>query len=241
MSTEPIRAERDERCMDASRANETRRSMLARAGIAAGTLGLLGLAQPARAATTRFDDTVEVVPPAGAAALKLVCSGNVPYSVVTGGALNLDNTGSTGAGAVLYSNRGADALGRLLMVNQANPGQSPARRADPERRHGAHRLDLPRPRRRCRGPDRRGGRHRLHQRAGHHPRRARSGDRQGHREDHARQAARGRTPTPPPSRSRSRELEPRARASTSATTRTTPRPATSCTSATAARAPTVCG
>ena len=35
--------------------------------------------------------------------------------------MNLDNSPSTGAGAVLYSNRGADALGRLLVVNQANP------------------------------------------------------------------------------------------------------------------------
>jgi hyaluronidase-like protein HylP len=121
VSTEPIRAERDERCMDAPRANETRRAMLARAGIAAGALGLLGLADPAHATITRFDDTVEVVPPAGAAGLKLVCSGSVPYSAVTGGALNLDNSASSGAGAVLYSNRGADALGRLLMVNQANP------------------------------------------------------------------------------------------------------------------------
>jgi hypothetical protein len=121
VSTEPIRAERDERCMDASRSNETRRAMLARAGVGAGTLALLGLAQPARAATTRFDDTVEVVPTAGNAALRLACSGSVPYSAVSGGALNLDNTGSTGAGAVLYSNRGADALGRLLTVNQANP------------------------------------------------------------------------------------------------------------------------
>jgi hypothetical protein len=107
--------------MDASRPDETRRSMLARAGVAAGTLGLLGLAQPAHAATTVFDDTVEVVPPAGAGALRLVCAGNVPHSAVTGGALNLDNSASSGAGVVLYSNRGSDALGRLLMVNQANP------------------------------------------------------------------------------------------------------------------------
>jgi hypothetical protein len=121
VSTEPIRAERDERCMDASRADETRRSMLARAGVGAGTLALLGLARPARAATTTFADTVEVIPPAGTSALRLACSGSVPYSAVTGGALNLDNSGSSGAGAVLYSNRGADALGRLLTVNQANP------------------------------------------------------------------------------------------------------------------------
>jgi Hyaluronidase protein (HylP) len=121
VSTGPIRAERDERCRDAFRSDETRRSMLARAGVAAGALGLLGLPDAAHAATTRFDDTVEVAPPAGATALRLVCSGSVPYSAVTGGALNLDNSGSSGAGAVLYSNRGADALGRLLMVNQAHP------------------------------------------------------------------------------------------------------------------------
>ena len=53
--------------------------------------------------------------------MRVACSGSVPHSAVTGGALNLDNSGSRGAGAVLYSNRGADALGRLLMVNQANP------------------------------------------------------------------------------------------------------------------------
>jgi hypothetical protein len=121
VSTDPIRAQLDERCRDASRADGTRRSMLSRAGVAAGTLALLGLADPARAVATRFDDTVEVVPPAGAAALRLVCTGSVPHATATGGALNLDNSGSTGAGAVLYSNRGADALGRLLVVNQANP------------------------------------------------------------------------------------------------------------------------
>ena len=42
-------------------------------------------------------------------------------STSAGGALNLDNSASTGAGAVLYSNQGADALGRLLVVNQDNP------------------------------------------------------------------------------------------------------------------------
>ncbi len=34
--------------------------------------------------------------------------------------MNLDNSASTGAGAVLYSDRGADAAGRLLIVNQSN-------------------------------------------------------------------------------------------------------------------------
>jgi hypothetical protein len=95
--------------------------MLRRTGGAVGVLALLGLAAPARAATTRFDDLVEIAPPAGAAGLRVVCSGAVPHSPVTGGALNVDNSGSSGAGAVIYSNRGSDALGRLLTVNQANP------------------------------------------------------------------------------------------------------------------------
>jgi hypothetical protein len=95
--------------------------MLLGAGFAAGVLGVVTMPEAARAAPTRFDDTVEVAPPAGAVAVRLAPSGNVPYSPVTGGALHLDNSASTGAGAVLCSNRGADALGRLLVVNQMNP------------------------------------------------------------------------------------------------------------------------
>lgn len=38
-----------------------------------------------------------------------------------GGALNIDNTGATGAGAVIYSNAGAEAAGRLLNVRVDNP------------------------------------------------------------------------------------------------------------------------
>ena len=83
-------------------------------------LGLLAAPGSAQAVTTQFDDMVEVVPPPGIAALGSSCSGSVPQSTSVGGALNLDNSGSSGAGAVLYSNRGADALGRLLVVNQAN-------------------------------------------------------------------------------------------------------------------------
>ena len=94
--------------------------MLARAGLAAGGLGLLAAPGSAQAVTTHFDDMVEVVPPSGIAALRLVCSGSVPQSTSVGGAFNLDNSGSSGAGAVLFSDRGADALGRLLVVNQAN-------------------------------------------------------------------------------------------------------------------------
>jgi Hyaluronidase protein (HylP) len=121
VGTDQIRAQLDERGRDASRADETRRSMLGRAGGAAGVLAFLGLADSARAATTHFNDSVEIVPRPGSAALRLMCSGDVPYSSVSGGALNLDNSASRGAGVVLYSDRGADALGRLLMVNQANP------------------------------------------------------------------------------------------------------------------------
>ena len=95
--------------------------MLLGTGLAAGAIGVIAFPDAARAAPTRFDDTVEIVPPPSAAALRLTPSGNVPQSAVTGGALHLDNSGSTGAGAVLCSNRGADALGRLLVVNQMNP------------------------------------------------------------------------------------------------------------------------
>ena len=84
-------------------------------------VGAIAFPDAARAVPTRFDDTVEIVPPPSAAALRLAPSGNVPQSAVTGGALQLDNSGSTGAGVVLYSNRGADAVGRLLVINQMNP------------------------------------------------------------------------------------------------------------------------
>jgi hypothetical protein len=66
-------------------------------------------------------ETMDIAPPAGDAAVKLRPSGSVPPSTSAGGALNLDNSASSGAGAVLYSSRGSDALGRLLVVNQANP------------------------------------------------------------------------------------------------------------------------
>lgn len=53
--------------------------------------------------------------------------GAVPASTSTGGAVRLDNTNSSGAGLVIYSNRGADAAGRMLVVrndNAANPQQA---------------------------------------------------------------------------------------------------------------------
>ena len=191
MSTETIRAQLDERCRDASRADGTRRSMLARAGVAAGTLGLLGLAAPpARAATTRFDDTVEVVPPPGAAALRLLCSGSVPHSAVTGGGAEPRQHRVQRRRCRALLQPGSRCAWAPAGREPGQPLQPSARRSDPERGHGAHGVDLPRPRRRGRRSDRRGGRHRLHQRAGHGTRRAGSGDRQGHGQDHPRQAAR---------------------------------------------------
>jgi hypothetical protein len=60
-------------------------------------------------------------------ALKVTQSANASGSTSVGGAVNVTNTGSTGAGVVIYSNRGADAAGRLLVIrndNPANPQQS---------------------------------------------------------------------------------------------------------------------
>ena len=95
--------------------------MLARAGLAAGGVGaaVLYRAAPSRAQTVA--DTMVITPPSGSQALRALPTGAVDASVSVGGALNLDNSGSTGAGAVLYSNRGADAAGRLFVVNQDNP------------------------------------------------------------------------------------------------------------------------
>ena len=102
-------------------AESSRRSLLAKAGLLAGGVGAVLLHGSERALAQSVAETMQIVPPAGDAALELVPSGPVPTSVSVGGALNLDNTASTGAGAVLYSNQGAGALGRLLVVNQANP------------------------------------------------------------------------------------------------------------------------
>ena len=180
----------------------------------------------------RFDDTVEIVPPAGAAALRLVCSGTCRTPPSTGGALNLDNSGSTGAGAVLYSNRGADALGRLLVVNQANPA-NPQHAVRIQNAGTAHTVSI------------------FHDPAGG------AGDPTAEAVDivstneqdttlgvRGRETGKGtvkithgkppaRTRTPPPCRSRSRAPVPPARASSSATTRATRPRATCCTSATA--------
>jgi hypothetical protein len=100
---------------------DTRRSIMAKLGLAAGGAGLAALGMPDQSAAARLNGSYDMYPPAGSPALHLFPSGAVSPSVSAGGAFSLDNSASTGAGAVLYSGRGADALGRLLVVNQANP------------------------------------------------------------------------------------------------------------------------
>src|SRR6476659_7543403 len=109
------------RSTEGAPAERTRRSMLARAGLFAGGVGAVLLHGSERSLAQTAAETIAVAPPPGDAALKLNPSGAVAPSVSAGGAVNLDNSASSGAGAVLYSNRGADALGRLLVVNQDNP------------------------------------------------------------------------------------------------------------------------
>lgn len=59
--------------------------------------------------------------------VKITPSGNKSASTSTGGALNITNTGSTGAGVVIYTALGATAAGRAFVVrvnNTANPQQA---------------------------------------------------------------------------------------------------------------------
>jgi hypothetical protein len=100
-------------------APRTRRALLAKAGLVAGSVTFAALQRPAPA-TAALRGSYEIQPPAGSPAIVIEPTGAVSPSITAGGALNLDNSGSTGAGAVLHSDRGADALGRLLVVNQTN-------------------------------------------------------------------------------------------------------------------------
>lgn len=61
-----------------------------------------------------------MTPVSGGQALQIQPSGAVPASTSTGGAININNTSSTGAGMVIYSNQGAGASGRLLAVRVDN-------------------------------------------------------------------------------------------------------------------------
>jgi hypothetical protein len=75
-----------------------------------------------------FQGTTATLTNAGTAnALKINQNGNASASTSAGGALNVTNTNSTGAGIVVYSNRGADAAGRLVVIrsdNVLNPQQA---------------------------------------------------------------------------------------------------------------------
>jgi hypothetical protein len=106
--------------MDPASPVRTRRSILARAGLVAGAVGVTVLNGAEKSFAQSVGETMDIAPPSGAPALRLRPAGAVDPSVSVGGAMNLDNSGATGAGAVLYSSRGADALGRLLVVNQDN-------------------------------------------------------------------------------------------------------------------------
>lgn len=103
------------------RAESSRRSLLAKAGLFAGGVGAVLLHGSEQALARSLRESLRINPPAGEAGIKIVPSGPVPQSVSVGGAFNLDNTLSTGAGMVLFSDRGQGALGRLFVVNQANP------------------------------------------------------------------------------------------------------------------------
>jgi hypothetical protein len=107
--------------MDPAPPVRTRRSILARAGLVAGAVGVTVLHGAEKSFAQSVGETMDIAPPAGDPALRLKPTGAVDPSASVGGALNVDNSGATGAGAVLYSHRGADALGRLLVVNQDNP------------------------------------------------------------------------------------------------------------------------
>src|SRR5262245_14035186 len=91
-------------------AESSRRSLLAKAGLIAGGVGAVMLHGSEQALARSLRETMRITPPPDQAALKIVPSGAVPQSVSVGGAINLDNTLSRGAGLVLFSNHGNTAL-----------------------------------------------------------------------------------------------------------------------------------
>lgn len=52
--------------------------------------------------------------------IKVDANANKSASTSVGGAILVENTGSTGAGVVVFTNRGADAAGRLMVLRSAN-------------------------------------------------------------------------------------------------------------------------
>jgi hypothetical protein len=70
-------------------------------------------------AVTLIEQAKSIANPGTNASLQITPQGNTSASVSTGGAVNLDNTLNTGAGAVFFSNQSAPS-GRLVVVNAAN-------------------------------------------------------------------------------------------------------------------------
>ena len=176
--------------VDVPHAPSSRRSLLAKVGIVTAGVGVAVLRRPEQAAAGRCR-LYQLTPPAGAAAVMMKPTGAVSPSVA-GGAANIDNTASSGAGMVLYSDRGADALGRLLVVNQANAANPQHAVRMAQRRGRARRFDLPQPGRRWRRFDRGGTRRRLDQPARHDGRCAGPGGRPRDRQDHPPKAGQSR-------------------------------------------------
>lgn len=63
---------------------------------------------------------ISLINPADTNGLVIDQNGNASTSTSVGGAVLLENTGSTGAGMIIYSNRGSDAAGRLLNIRADN-------------------------------------------------------------------------------------------------------------------------
>lgn len=76
--------------------------------------------------TTNNPEGVRITSTAAENALAIVMSGDAGNSTSTGGAINLNNTGNDGAGAVFYSDAGASADGHLVVsrINNAAFTQS---------------------------------------------------------------------------------------------------------------------
>ena len=70
--------------------------------------------------TSTFSGAVQIGSTAGANALRVNSLANHSNSTSVGGAVNITNTNSTGAGLVIYSNQGATASGRLLVIRADN-------------------------------------------------------------------------------------------------------------------------
>lgn len=65
-------------------------------------------------------DSFTLTPANAAQAIVITPSGAVSASTSVGGAVNITNTASTGAGLVIYSNNGATQAGRLLALRTSN-------------------------------------------------------------------------------------------------------------------------